>query len=204
MWSRDEGKLVGVKLAVTRGVVGTRVVDNSVAINDRITLGVSRALARSTANAVTCLRFRAVKLGEIGARGDITCVSRGALRSNFRGTSSRECVRSIYGGRNVCFSHPNGNVYRRMRLRHFKGPNGALVNSSDRAPANNNVNVLTVNTNNLSITITVNNNTCCVAVPGVCAIGLANGLGPFIATGSVDLRVLHVLSIGNNINTVVR
>lgn len=167
-----------VNCAVTRGVVGGRLIYKRVAINDSVNLGVSRALARSTANAVTCVRCRTVNVPEMGARGDITCVSRGALRANFRGTSSREFVRSIYGGRNVCFSEPNGNVYRRIRLREFNGPKGALVNSSDRAPANNNVNVLTVNTNNLSITITVNNNTCCIAVPGVMEIGLANGLDP--------------------------
>lgn len=163
---------------MTRGLVGTRLIRNRVVPKARVNLEVSRALARSTANAVTCLRFRTVNISHIGARGDITCVSRGALRANFRGTSSRHCVRAIAGGRNVCFSEPNGNVYRRIRLREFNVPKGALVNSSDRAPANNKVNVLTVNTNNLSITITVNNNACCVPVPGVAEVGLRNCLGP--------------------------
>lgn len=197
-------KTVCVNCAMTRGLVGSRLIDKRVGINDRINLGVSRALARSTANAVTCLRFRTVNVGEIGARLSITCISRGALRAKFRGTSSRHFVNDITGGHKVEFSHPKGNVYRRMRLRHFNGPKGALVNSSDRAPANNNVNVLTVNTNKLSMTITVNNNACCVAVPGVIGMRLAKGLDPCIATGSMVLRILEEVAIGNNMNGVVR
>ncbi len=145
------------------GVISRRHISNKAGTKRRITLHVSRYLARSTANAVTCLRFRDVKLSSIGTRLTIDCISRGAIRINFRGTSSRSCLRSITRHCNVICSGPNGNVYRRLRLRHFNGPNGALVNSSSRAPANNNLNVFTVNTNNVSITITVNNNPFCVA-----------------------------------------